>query len=213
MMRLALVALVMAGCTQFPVRSESFACETNDDCDSDRTCDQGFCVVGSRGAGNGNDAGVDDVDAPPPDAPPVDPFIEIAMQCVAAGYALDAATGGYYRTSTTNAQWNAAQADCKNDVANATHLIVLSSQAEVDFLAARTGNNGMWIGLYDNDTNIFRNVTGEPNDLRPFAPGQPDNGGGDENCVQMKSDGRLDDDQCDNGHRYTCECDGKMSTP
>lgn len=55
-------------------------------------------------------------------------------------------------------------------------------------------------------------VTGETGDQRPFSSGQPDNGGGNENCVQYKSDG-LDDDQCSNAHRYVCECDGRMSTP
>ena len=47
-------------------------------------------------------------------------------------------------------------------------------------------------------------------DMRPFRTGQPDNGGGDENCVQLKSDG-LDDDQCDESHDYICECDGRAS--
>jgi hypothetical protein len=56
------------------------------------------------------------------------------------------------------------------------------------------------------------NVTNEPNDMRPWDSGQPDNGGGDENCVQMKAAG-LDDDQCGNGHRYVCECDGRAPTP
>jgi hypothetical protein len=210
MLRLALAALLVGGCT-FPVRSEAFTCTIDNDCDSERTCESGLCVVGKRmdddGGGLGPDAGVD-VDAPP-DA---DPFVQIAMQCVAAGYTLDATTGGYYRTSTTNAQWTTAQADCKDDVPGATHLIVLSTQAEVTFLAPKVGSNGMWIGLSDNGTNVFVTVTGETGDVRPFANGQPDNGGGDENCVQMKQGGQLDDDQCDQGHRYTCECDGRLST-
>jgi hypothetical protein len=210
--RLAIAALVLAGCGEFPVRSTEFVCETTADCDDGRTCEQGFCIVGGNRGGGGNDAAVNDQPDAGVDSPPVDPFVAIAQQCVDAGYTLDPATGGYYRTSTVNAQWTAANNDCKDDVPGATHLIVLSTQAEVTFLSPKVGNNGMWVGLFDNDTNVFQNVTGEPNDVRPFASGQPDNGGGDENCVQMKQGGQLDDDQCDQGHRYTCECDGKMST-
>jgi Lectin C-type domain len=211
-MRLALVALFVGGCT-FPVRSEAFTCQIDNDCDADRSCESGLCVVGARsgdGPGNGlePDAGVV-VDAPP-DA---DPFIQIAMQCTAAGYTKDLTTGGLYRIVTTNTQWPAAQAACKADVLGATHLIVLSTQAEVTFMAGKIGSNGHWVGLLDNNTNVFVSVTGETNDVRPFDSGQPDNGGGDENCVQMKPGGKLDDDQCDSAHRYICECDGRMSTP
>jgi hypothetical protein len=208
-MRLVLVATLVGGCT-FPVRSEAFVCQTDDDCDSERSCQSGLCVVG-RGGDNGLDAGPgDDGQNAQMDAPPdADPFVQIAQQCVAKGYTLDATTGGYYRVVTTSAQWPTAQANCKADVAGATHLIVLSTQAEVTFMATKLG----WVGLLDNATNVFVTVTGETGDVRPFDNGQPDNGGGDENCVQMINGGKLDDDQCDNNHRYVCECDGRLSTP
>ena len=56
---------------------------------------------------------------------------------------VDATTGGYYRVVTTNKSWLDAQADCKDDVANATHLIVLSSAAENTFMRTKLG----WVGL------------------------------------------------------------------
>jgi len=206
---LLLVALV--GC-DFPTRSDAYACETTADCDSGRVCETGYCVVGGGGVDSRPDSTTAPSDAPttPIDAPPdADPFVATAMQCVAQGYALVAGPAGYYRTVTTAASWLNAQADCKNDVAGATHLIVLSTPAESTYMLSRLG----WIGLSDRITeNTFVTVTGEAGDQRPFSPGQPDNGNGNENCVQMKADG-LDDDQCANTHRYVCECDGRMSTP
>ena len=212
MLRCWPLVVALAGC-DFPTPSEAYVCDTTADCESGRVCTDGYCVVGN-GAGNGVDARVDSstlpIDAATTDAPPdADPFVTTAMQCIAQGYALVAGPNGYYRTVTTNATWLNAQADCKGDVAGATHLIVLSTTAESTYMVTKLG----WIGLTDRITEgTFVTVTAETGDQRPFSSGQPDNGGGNENCVQMKADG-LDDDQCGNGHRYVCECDGRMSTP
>ncbi len=211
MVRHAILAVVvasgMAACS-FPTHAGDFACQVDSDCDADRVCDQGFCVIGSRvDAGVDQDAPIVEPDGPPSDA---DNFAQIAMMCQAAGYTLEAGPAGYYRPVTNGKKWLDAQADCKDDVAGATHLIVLSTTAEVTYMATQLG----WIGLSDRATEgTFVTVTGETGDQRPFASGQPDNGGGNENCVQMKSGGKLDDDQCGNGHRYVCECDGRESSP
>jgi hypothetical protein len=120
-----------------------------------------------------------------------------------AGYTPVLGSASLYRTGADRS-WTAAAAQCAADVPGATHLVVLSSTAEVDFVKTQRG----WIGLSDQaNEGVFVNVTNELNDLRPFSSGQPDNGSGSEDCVQMKSDG-LDDDQCDNAHAYICECDG-----
>jgi len=203
-----MLAFVLAGCG-FPTPSQEFACQTTNDCASDRVCEQGFCVLGREAT----DAGNDDVDADPVDTmPPVDadPFAAIEPMCIAAGYTkVDSAGGGYYRTVTSGKSWLNALSDCSDDVPNASHLIVLSTQLEATYMKTQLG----WIGLTDrNHEGMFVTATGETDDVRPFSSGQPDNGGGNENCVQMKSDG-LDDDQCGNSHRYVCECDGRMTVP
>jgi len=204
------VAGVLASCVaacSFPTRASDFACRVDSDCEADRVCDQGFCVIGSR-----PDAAVEPDASVEPDAPPsdADNFAQIAMMCEAAGYTFEAGPAGYYRPVTNGQSWLNAQADCKDDVAGATHLIVLSTTAEVTYMATQLG----WIGLSDRATEgTFVTVTGETGDQRPFAPGQPDNGSGSEDCVQMKSGGQLDDDQCGNNHRYVCECDGRASSP
>jgi hypothetical protein len=214
---LALISLFAVGCT-FPTRSAEFSCFNDSDCEGlgdGRVCRQNFCVVGDD---DGSDGGIDLNDGTPVDSTPVDmvdPFEAVKASCVQAGYDQDPGTGSVYRVVATGDDWLAAQADCKNDVTGATHLIVLSSDTEVTFMKTKLG----WVGLHDRDAEAgsnaanFKNVTGELDDLRPFDGGQPDNGGGNENCVQMKTTDGLDDDQCGNNHRYVCECDGKTSTP
>lgn len=204
-MRFALLVTLLGGCG-FPLPSDAFACQTTTDCDGDRVCDQGFCVVSSDRSTDGG--GVVE-DGPTIDAPPdADPFETIKPMCTAAGYSLVAGPDGYYRTVTNNKSWVDAETDCQNDVPGATHLIVLSTAAEATYMKTQLG----WVGLTDRAAEgTFVNVTGEPNDPTLFSSGQPDNGNGsNEDCAQMKSDG-LDDDQCGNGHRYVCECDGRTS--
>ncbi len=207
------ILVTLVGC-DFPTRSDAYACDTTADCVSGRVCEQGYCVLGTGGGMDSSkldstilpNDGPNTVTDSPPDA---DPFVAIASQCVAQGYTLVAGPAGYYRPVTVGASWLNAQADCKDDVAGATHLIVLSTPAESTYMLSRLG----WVGLSDRITEgTFVTVTAETGDQRPFSAGQPDNGNGNENCVQMKADG-LDDDQCGNNHRYVCECDGRSSTP
>ena len=207
MRRLLLASLLTAAACDFPTPSAEYACRVTTDCEAGRVCTAGYCVLGQQ------TPTPDASNTTPKDAPNVDamidadPFAMIAQQCLAAGYTQTA--GGLHRPVTTSTPWLNAAADCNNDVAGATHLVVLSSQAEVDYVRMRLG----WVGLSDRATEgTFVNVTNEPNDLRPWDSGQPDNGGGDENCAQMKAQG-LDDDQCGNGHRYVCECDGRTPSP
>jgi hypothetical protein len=200
---------VVSACA-FPARSDNYACNSDSDCDKGRTCDSyGYCVkakvdAGTTGQPDSSNTTIDAMvymDA--------DPMQQLAMKCTAAGYTLATGPNGYYKVVTAGATWTNAQAACAADVAGSSHLIVLSTPAEVTYMASQLG----WVGLSDRTTeNQFVTVTAEPGDQRPWAGGQPDNGGGSEDCAQMKTGGQLDDDQCGNSHRYVCECDGKLSS-
>lgn len=201
--RFAVVAVVaLAGCV--PSRTGELACSVTDDCKDGRICDRGFCVVAADVADAARDGALPDM---PPDA---DPFAITAMMCMAAGYTADTASGGLYRVVTASTNWLNAQADCKKDVADATHLVVLSKQEEVTFLMGHPG----WIGLSDRQTEgAFVSVTNENDFPTPFANGQPDNGSGSEDCAEINSNGKVNDDQCNGNKRYVCECDGRASMP
>ena len=45
-MRFVLLVALLGGCG-FPLPSDAFACQTTTDCDGNRVCDQGYCVLGS----------------------------------------------------------------------------------------------------------------------------------------------------------------------
>lgn len=207
---LAVSALVM-GC-DFPTPSQNYACRTAADCETGRVCETGYCVIGSgSGAVDASnqptDASVDGA-ADATMTPDASNFPAIVAMCMSAGY-LAASNGGYYRLPPSQASWTNAETDCANDVVGATHLVVLSDVQEVQVAATEPG----WIGLSDRITEgTFVTVTSETGDQRPWASGQPDNGGGTEDCARIQSNGTLDDDQCGNSHFYACECDGKMPT-
>jgi hypothetical protein len=182
------------------------------DCETGRICETGYCVIGNGGGGGVDaaktptDAAVVVADGPMPDAYN---FPAVQAMCMAAGYD-PASNGVYYRLPPIPANWNAAEADCANDVVGATHLIVLSNTTEVQIAATEPG----WVGLSDQVTEgTFVNVTNETPDQRPWDSGQPDNGNGTEDCARILSSGELDDDQCNNSRYYACECDGRAPTP
>jgi hypothetical protein len=197
--RAILAALALTACT-FPQPSAEYSCRVTADCDSGRVCEGGYCVVSSGSNGTpGVDAGPVDADA-----------MGLAAQCMAAGYTQLPIAGGLYRAVSGARSWLDAQLDCKDDVPGKTHLIVLSTTAEVAYAAAQPG----WIGLSDRTTEgVFVTVTGEAGDQRPFDTGQPDNGDASEDCVESRGNGRLNDDQCGLAKPYVCECDGRPSMP
>ena len=47
-MKLALASVLLVACS-FPTPSEQYACHTTDDCDSNRVCTSGYCVLGAHG--------------------------------------------------------------------------------------------------------------------------------------------------------------------
>lgn len=206
-MRLEAIAIILglAGCLARPSSDGiSYRCDVAAPrCPDEQSCVNGRCVVAM-------DANPGDVDAAsPPDADP------LAACRVAAGYTFEAAPNGYYRVVTTGVSWQAALADCADDVPDKSHLIVLSNPAEVTFMESKLG----WVGFSDLETEgVFKTVTGEPSpppNMPPWATGQPNNTGGTEHCGEMKSDGGLglNDEDCPTLNPYVCECDGRPSTP
>src|SRR5215218_279168 len=122
--------LALAACT-FPSRSERFACDTTADCNDGRSCNEyGYCVKAA--VDGGTDTSSDGADASTDATVPADADV-LATKCPAAGYTFAAGPGGYYRVVANGASWTSAQAACAADVPGSTHLIVLSTTAEVTY--------------------------------------------------------------------------------
>jgi hypothetical protein len=148
-------------------------------------------------------------------------------RCMAADMQVDAGTdaradaiqsacptaySGDYRIVDTPAEWVAAEADCADDGAT-THLVVISTQAELDALAQYVDRD-RYVGHTDRITDdTWLPVTGEPGTLAgiadltqpPWGAGEPNEGG--DVAVLAAIDTLLHDRIGTELHAYICECD------
>lgn len=179
---------------------------------ADRVCsDTQYCVIPGMAEVDAAPGG----DAAPTDTMPIDadPFVATKAACIAAGYQENATTGSLYRVVTTATTWTNAFNDCNNDVANATHLMSLSNQAEVDYVKTL---QDYWIGWIDRPTegqwHLLTDEVSSINVMTYWGTNRPD-GGGAENCAVWHTNvNGIDDVDCPQTHRYICECDGKPVT-
>jgi hypothetical protein len=187
---------------------ETFACTLDEHCGASGRCEPaGYCSFPDGACAEGRrydeHAGAD-----------------LAGRCVSspacpASYTvLVPGSGSRYRAVTQPASWSAAQGDCEDDGAGA-HLAVIGSELERSGAGALVGDD-FWIGLSDRVTEgTFRWVTGAATPFTAWAAGQPDEDGGDEDCVEQK---RMTmpgwhDQPCTDLLAYVCECDGVSADP
>lgn len=106
------------------------------------------------------------------------------------------------------ARWDVAQRTC---VANGGELAMIDTDAEnnalFQALRPRMGVPDLWIGLSDEAIeNNFRWISGEPLQTPIWHPGEPNDFGGVEDCVQwVLSDGRWNDLPCHTPRPSLCE--------
>uniref|UniRef100_A0A3Q3IR87 C-type lectin domain-containing protein n=1 Tax=Monopterus albus TaxID=43700 RepID=A0A3Q3IR87_MONAL len=106
-----------------------------------------------------------------------------------------------YFFSKVSLSWEESRDWCEKQ---GSHLVVLSTDAEWDFVTHRTVSQTFWIGLTDGRTGKWEWVNQTPYvmERRRWRPGQPDNwsghglGPGDEDCAHLYKDGRLNDLHC-----------------
>ncbi|CAB1440193.1 unnamed protein product [Pleuronectes platessa] len=106
-----------------------------------------------------------------------------------------------YFFSHSRMSWNDSRAWCED---HESHLVILSSDRDLDFVTRHTRSNFFWVGLSDWRTGMWEWVdqTLYSMDSRQWRPGQPDNwtghrlGPGGEDCAHLHRDGRLNDQHC-----------------
>jgi hypothetical protein len=155
-------------------------------------------------------------DAPDaPDAPPV--------AACPSGYGPINGIGMYRAVEPGNKSWQDAAADCNDDddtggpYSGYTHLVVLGGETERIAITSGTTpiSGNTWIGLSDLETEgTYLWVTAEPTGGYPMVGMQPpwdtddpDNAGGNEDCIRFKNSFVLEDKPCTNLESYVCECD------
>lgn len=133
--------------------------------------------------------------------------------------------GAYYRRVDDTLTWHQAEAACEAlsepETTGQTHLAVI---ARDDELAAVIGNltiTGFWLGHTDLATDgtfvptTPQSVTWPTSAMPPWAVGQPNNNGGNQDCLWVDGNGLLDDRGCTSDNdkaRFVCECDLFPST-
>lgn len=124
-------------------------------------------------------------------------------------------------TNYSDKSWDAAQAICAQTPGG--HLVTITSQAEYDFVYNSVmpgtwdaySTQPRWIGLNDKAVEgTFAWVTGEPVLATAWNSGEPNDSGGNEDCVEMKwSGGAWNDLDCTKTRPFICEVEPVVLIP
>uniref|UniRef100_A0A3Q2Y2H3 Asialoglycoprotein receptor 1-like n=1 Tax=Hippocampus comes TaxID=109280 RepID=A0A3Q2Y2H3_HIPCM len=106
-----------------------------------------------------------------------------------------------YQFSQSLLSWNDARDWCNG---HDSHLAIIMSDEEWDFVRRHSQGRFFWIGLSDERTGSWEWINQTPYVMnrRHWRPGQPDSwihhglGPGDEDCAHVHADGRLNDLHC-----------------
>ncbi|XP_063608909.1 macrophage mannose receptor 1-like [Penaeus indicus] len=120
------------------------------------------------------------------------PFIRIGKEC--------------FHLSTTALAWNAARRQCKlmgSDLAVPSDVMALDA-----YVFAKTKGPGVWIGGTDQyNEGVWNYINGDPIKAQDWSKSQPDNYGGREDCLEIRSyfDPPVNDYICSVEQHYVCE--------
>ncbi|XP_071315435.1 C-type lectin domain family 10 member A-like [Trachinotus anak] len=117
---------------------------------------------------------------------------------------------GCYFFSSSSLSWNQSKDWCEK---HESHLVILKTDEEWDFVTRHTVPDLFWVGLSDMRTGKWEWVNQTPYTIerRRWVPGQPDSwtghglGHGDEDCAHLHRSGRLNDLHCSTQMRYICQ--------
>ena len=112
-----------------------------------------------------------------------------------------------YRYCTFARTWDDARANCQSQGAD---LVIIDGPGENAWLLAAMAEHGgvrdVWQGLSDTAVEgVFVTVAGNPPAWTLFAPGEPNDWGGNEDCVELYGDGTWNDLPCSAKMPFVCE--------
>ncbi|KAM4749443.1 C-type lectin domain family 10 member A-like [Rhinophrynus dorsalis] len=113
----------------------------------------------------------------------------------------------YYVSKISNS-WDESKKVCEG---LNSHLVVINSEDEQDYVTGIAKRQYTWIGLSD-ENGPWKWVDGTLYDsnVKFWIPGQPDDYtghglGGGEDCAHLHGNGQWNDDHCSRKYRYMCE--------
>jgi hypothetical protein len=111
---------------------------------------------------------------------------------VAGKFSNTTGAGMWERTSLKGlATWAEARDEC---LRLGMDLPVVLSQTDNDELAAAAGSNSIWLGATDSEEEgVWKWVDGSPVVFEMWNEGEPNNFQGNEDVIEMKSNGRWND--------------------
>ncbi|XP_036308275.1 C-type lectin domain family 10 member A isoform X2 [Pipistrellus kuhlii] len=116
--------------------------------------------------------------------------------------------GSCYWFSRARSTWSEAEKSCQ--LQNA-HLVVINSREEQNFIAQHSAPFHTWIGLVEGGGSWkWVDGTDYRNSYKNWGAGQPNNWKGneddaDEDCAEVREDGRWNDDDCQRVQQWACE--------
>ena len=117
--------------------------------------------------------------------------------------------GHEYRLIPSYKTWAEAKLDCE---ARGGHLVTITSSAENTLVTGLTHMGSVWIGLTDEITEgEFQWVTGEAVDYTNWAPGEPNDAGG-EDYTELYDSGEWNDIPSGQSHPYVCEWENYVTS-
>jgi hypothetical protein len=136
----------------------------------------------------------------------VDP---LAGDCVGAGAYFEPTSGHCYRYSAEPKAWDDARAACLAR-GKGWSLLAVASGEELALVKGKFGFESAWCGASDAaKEGVFTWDNGEPFTLPggkpPWNDGEPNDGGGAEDCVEIVGAGRLNDGDCKAAKPFVCE--------
>ncbi len=109
----------------------------------------------------------------------------------------------YYAVTTEGSDWDDARASC---VAAGGSLAMPGDVSETTFLYTLAGGTSFAGGCDDDVEGTWTWVTGEPWAYEDWVSGEPNNDGGIEDCMELRTSTSWNDIPCDGYLRaYTCE--------
>ncbi|XP_016043004.1 C-type lectin domain family 10 member A-like isoform X2 [Erinaceus europaeus] len=116
--------------------------------------------------------------------------------------------GSCYWFSRSGKPWAEAEKYCQLED---SHLVVINSKDEQDFVQKHIGSSYTWMGLSDPE-GVWKWVDGTDyeTNFKNWRPGQPDDWhghglGGGEDCAHFHPDGKWNDDVCQRLYQWACE--------